>query len=45
MMSIREDRLNGGDVSAGCLVMAAVLGVLACLPAIAALLAMTVWMW
>ena len=44
-MSIRDDRINDGDPSAGCLVMVVVLCILACLPAIAALLALTVWMW
>ena len=43
-MSIHDDKLNDGD-SLGCLFMALALGVLACVPAIAALVALTVWMW
>lgn len=43
-MSIHDDKLNDAD-NIGCLFMALALGVLACVPAIAALVALTVWMW
>lgn len=44
-MSIHDDKINSGDSGIGCLFMAIALGVLACVPAIAALVALTVWMW
>ncbi len=44
-MSIRDDKLNGGDGGVGCLIMATALIILACVPAIAALVALTIWMW
>ena len=42
-MSIRDDKLNGGDNGVGCMLMAIVLTVLACMPAIVALLVFSLW--
>lgn len=45
-MSIHDDKLNSGDPSeTGCLVMLVGLAVMAMLPVIVALVALTVWMW
>lgn len=43
-MSIRDDKLNGGDNGVGCMLMVMILTVLACLPAIVALLVFSLWL-
>lgn len=43
-MSIRDDKLNGGDSGVGCVFMAFALCILACTPAIVALLVFSLWL-